>query len=158
MTPGVPFVRSQITWWYKIPQIALLITLFVLFSKQDETFGMIAGVIVYYFIVYALRTLIAFHHRAGVAKLKARKYEEAIVRFEKSVVFFTRNSWIDKYRPLTLLSASKKCYREMGLCNIVFSYTQTGRGVGAKKLYEEILMEYPENDIAYSALNTLRSV
>ncbi|MEO7881118.1 MAG: tetratricopeptide repeat protein [Mucilaginibacter sp.] len=141
-----------------IPQIAFLVALFYLFSTQDETFGMIYAIVVYYFIVYFLRGVIAYDHRKGVALLKSREYDGAIRTFQKSVDFFTRNSWIDKYRPITLLSASKKCYREMGLCNIAFCYTQTQKGAEAKKLYEEILNEYPENDIAYSALNTLRSV
>ena len=46
---------------------------------------------------------------------------EAINEFQKSYDFFEKNQWVDKYRYLTLLTASKSSYREMALNNIAFS-------------------------------------
>ncbi|MNT83366.1 Tetratricopeptide repeat protein [compost metagenome] len=89
--------------------------------------------------------------------LKQNDFETAIAHFKKSVDYFTRNKWVDKYRVITVLSSSKMCYREMGLCNIAFCYSQTMQAEKAKALYEEILEEYPDNGIAYYALNSINT-
>ncbi|HEX3165740.1 MAG TPA: tetratricopeptide repeat protein, partial [Chitinophagaceae bacterium] len=74
------------------------------------------------------------------------------------VDYFAKNNWVDKYRYLTLLSSSKMTYKEMGLCNIAFCYSQTGNGQKAKEYYEQALREFPENGLAIAALNMLKSV
>lgn len=83
-------------------------------------------------------------------------FETAIVHFKESVDYFTRNSWVDQYRVITILSSSKMSYREMALCNIAFCYAQTGQAEKAKALYEEILEEYPDG-IAHYALNSINT-
>ncbi len=90
--------------------------------------------------------------------IKRHRFTEAIPFFEKSADFFSKNGWVDKYRFLTLLSASKLSYREMGLCNIAFCYSQTGNGIRAKECYQQVLQEYPENGIATVGLNMLTSM
>jgi tetratricopeptide (TPR) repeat protein len=83
---------------------------------------------------------------------------EALPLFEKSVAYFSKNRWIDKYRFITLLSSSGLTYREMGLCNIAFCYSQTGNGLKAKEVYTQTLQEYPENGLANAGLNMLTSL
>ncbi len=90
--------------------------------------------------------------------VKQKYFLEAISYFEKSVDFFTRNQWIDKFRYLILLSSSKMTYREMGLCNIAFCYGQIGNEVTAKKYYEMVLDEFPNNGIALAVLKLINSV
>jgi len=49
-------------------------------------------------------------------------------------------------------------YREMGLCNIAFCYSQTGMGEKAKAVYQQALNEYPDNGLAQAGLNMLTSI
>jgi tetratricopeptide (TPR) repeat protein len=90
--------------------------------------------------------------------IKEGKFEEAIACFEKSYHFFSRNSWIDKYRYVTLFSASKMSYKEMALCNIAFCYSQVNEGLKAIEYYERTLQEFPENGLAKTGLKMLNSV
>lgn len=154
----VPFVRGKVVWLYTIPQFILIFSLFWLFSSftEDRT-DMIYGILVYWFIIYALRNVIARQHRQGVALLKRNNFEQSIQHFQQSVAYFERNPWVDKYRFITLLSASRMTYREMGMCNIAFSLTQLGRGTEAKEIYNEVLEQYPENGIASAALRMMQS-
>ena len=75
--------------------------------------------------------------------------------FEKSVAYFTKNAWIDKYRYVTMLSSSKMSYREMGLSNIAFCYGQLGKLEIAKEYYLRVLREYPENGLAMATLRLM---
>ncbi|WP_157886828.1 tetratricopeptide repeat protein [Hymenobacter sp. PAMC 26628] len=105
-----------------------------------------------------LRYTVPSHHRKGMQLVKKQDYTGAIPLFEASYAFFTRKSWIDEYRYVTLLSSSRMCYREMALCNIAFCYSQTGEGQRATEYYNQTIMAYPENGIAQSALRMLNSV
>jgi len=123
-------------------------------AKTDDIFN---GVIIFCVIALVLRITIPKSHRKGMKALKQNDFELAIVHFKESVDYFTRNRWVDKYRVITVLSSSKMSFREMGLCNIAFCYSQTGQAEKAKALYEEILEEYPDNGIAYYSLNTINT-
>jgi tetratricopeptide (TPR) repeat protein len=154
---NVPTIR-QISWLSVVPQlivIGLIIFLYHL-SNFDEPF--IFGAITYCLLALGLRNLIAKNHRQGMRFVKQQKFADAIPCFEKSVDYFTKNDWMDKYRYLTLLSSSKMTYKEMGLCNIAFCYSQTGNGQKAKEYYERALKEFPENGLAIAGLNMLNSV
>jgi tetratricopeptide (TPR) repeat protein len=89
--------------------------------------------------------------------VKQQKFAAALPLFEKSVGYFSKNNWIDKYHFLTLLSSSKMTYKEMGLCNIAFCYSQTGNGQKAKEYYKQVLKEFPENGLALAGINMLNS-
>jgi len=105
-----------------------------------------------------LRNVFAKDHRHGIRLVRQNKFIEAIPFFERSVNYFTKNKWIDKFRSLTLLSSSKMTYKEMGLCNIAFCYSQSGDGSKAKEYYKQVLKEYPQNGLAIAGLNMLTSV
>jgi tetratricopeptide (TPR) repeat protein len=107
---------------------------------------------------YGLRNLITRSHQKGINLVKQGNFIDAIPYFERSVKYFSENDWVDKYRFLTMLSSSKMSYREMGLCNIAFCFSQTGEGQKAKELYQFTLNEYPENVLAQTALNLFNSV
>ncbi|WP_131555270.1 tetratricopeptide repeat protein [Sphingobacterium deserti] len=86
-----------------------------------------------------------------------KEFNAAIAHFRESDSFFSRYSWVDKYRALTILSLSNLSYREMALCNIAFCYSHTNEPKKAKELYEKILLEYPNNGIAYYSLNAINT-
>ena len=157
MAPNVPTV-TQRDWVSLIPHIlliGLLTYVYYLLNIEDPS---LFGILTYLVLAFGLRNLVAKSHRKGVRLLKQQKFNEAIPYFEKSADYFSKNSWVDKYRFLTLLSSSKMTYRAMDLCNIAFCYSQTGNGLKAKELYQQILREYPENGVATAALNMLNSL
>ena len=118
----------------------------------------IGGALTYLIISFSLRNLIAKSHRQGMRFVRQQQFSNAIPFFEKSVDFFTKNKWIDKYWFITLLSSSKVSYKEMGLCNIAFCYSQIGSGLKAKEYYELALGEFPNSVLAQSALKLINSV
>ncbi|MDQ3063167.1 MAG: hypothetical protein M3R14_09965 [Acidobacteriota bacterium] len=157
MASTVPTVK-QIAWTSLIPQL-LLIGLFIyVFHLLNVGDPIIFGALTYLVLSFGLRNLVAKNHRKGVNLVKQQKFADAIPYFQKSVDYFSKNAWVDKYRFLIILSSSKMSYREMGLCNIAFCYSQTGKGLKAKEFYQQILRDYPENGMATAGLNMLNSL
>lgn len=157
MASNVPTIR-QFSWpsfIFQLILVALIIYLYHL-ANVDEPF--IFGAITYSIVAFVLRKSIAKKHRQGMKLVMKQKFEEALPYFERSVAYFSKNRWVDKYRFLTLLSSSRACYKEMGLCNMAFCYSQIGDGQKAKEYYEQVLKEFPENGLALAGLNMLRSV
>ena len=157
MASNVPTVR-QISWGALLFQLALLGILIYVFELLDFGDAIITSAIAYWALAFGLRNLFAKPHRQGMKLVKSQKFIEALPLFEKSVAYFSKNRWIDKYRFIMLLSSSRLTYREMGLCNIAFCYSQTGNGLKAKEVYSRTLEEYPENGLANAGLNMLTSL
>jgi len=156
MSANVPIVRQ-------VSQSAILIIILVwavfiaFFTILFQKHGIFIGVVLFSALFILLQQLIPLSHNKGMKAIKQKDFKTAIEHFELSLIFFTKNAWVDKYRAVTMLSASKMCYREMALCNIAFCYSQTGQAEKAKALYEEILKEYPDNGIAYYALKSINT-
>lgn len=157
MASNVPTIR-QLSWLFVVPQLIVIGLLIFLYHLADVDEPFIFGALTYSLLAFGLRNLIAKDHRQGMRFVKQQKFADAIPYFEKSVDYFTKNNWVDKYRYLTVLSSSKMTYKEMGLCNIAFCYSQTGNGQKAKEYYEQALKEFPENGLALAALNMLKSM
>lgn len=156
MASNVPTVR-QVAWSSLIPQLTvmgLLIYIYYIFKSTDP---FLYGVLSYLGLSFLLRNVIAKDHRDGIRLIKQNNFTDAIPKFERSVDFFTKNKWVDKYRFLTLLSSSRMTYKEMGLCNIAFCYSQTNNGQKAKEYYEQTLKEFPENGLAIAGLRMINS-
>lgn len=132
MASSKPFVR-QVSWISLIPNFILFVFLVFLIGRIAPP--AIAGyliVFLYLFIILALRS-IPVNHRRGIKYFKAERYEEA-------------------------LSSSRISYTEMALLNIAFLYAQTGQGVLAKEYYEKTLAQFPDSEMAKSALRMLHSL
>jgi len=156
MASNVPIVR-QIAWISLIPQILLLgifIYVFYLLKTGDP---FLLGALTLLILSFSLKIILTGDHRQGIKSVKQGKFAEAIPFYQKSAAYFSGNAWVDKYRFLTMLSSSKMTYREMGLCNIAFCYSQLGDGAKAREFFEQALKDYPENGIATSALKMLDS-
>lgn len=157
MASNPPVVR-QIAWIALIPQlivIGILIAIFYFANTQDP---FLYGAFTYLILSILLKYLFAKAHRQGMYLVKQKKFQESIPFFERSYDFFSKYSWIDKYRFITLLSASKMCYREMALNNIAFCYSQIGDGQKAIKYYIRTLNEYPDNMLAKTALTFINTI
>lgn len=156
MASNVPTVR-QVAWISLIPQFIFMGLIVFVYYILEFTDPFLYGALTYLIISFGLRNLIAKDHRQGMKLVKQQQFETAIPQFENSVAFFKKNNWIDKYRFLTLLSSSKMTYKEMGLCNIAFCYSQIGNGQKAKEYYEQALKEFPENGLAIAGLKMINS-
>lgn len=157
MASNVP-IFSQSSWLSFAFQLIIVALIIYLYDLANFDEPLIFGALTYSILAFVLRRLIAKKHRQGIKLVMKQKFEEALPYFEKSVEYFSKNSWVDKYRSLTLLSSSAACYREMGLCNLAFCYSQMGEGQKAKEYYEQVLKEFPENGLALAGLNMLKSV
>jgi tetratricopeptide (TPR) repeat protein len=157
MASNVPVVK-QVSLLSIVPQVLVMALLMLLFYllKFDEF--LIYGAASFLILVFLLRNLVARSHRTGMRLVKRQNFEAAIPLFQKSVAYFTKNAWVDKYRLFTLMSSSSMSYKEMGLCNIAFCYSQIGNGVQAKHYYEMVLKEFPQNGLAIAGLNMLNAV
>lgn len=115
-------------------QSVFLILLYLGFqySGSDEP-ALWAGMI-YLMLAYGLRYFVPIDHRKGLRELKQGNYEKALKHFEKSIVFFTRYPWIDRFRAFTIFSASKLTYFEMAQINKYICLEALGR---VEEFYKE---------------------
>ncbi|MDR0227493.1 MAG: tetratricopeptide repeat protein [Flavobacteriaceae bacterium] len=152
----IPMVR-QTSWFAIVPQILLMSLLVLIFYKFDFREPIMVSCVIYLILSYGLKQVLAKDHAKGIQCSRRNDFTEAIKFYQKSAEFFKTNKWIDKYRSITLLSASKITYREMALLNIAFCYAQIGNGEKSIELYKEALLEYPNSGLAISALKMLES-
>ena len=157
MSSKVPISRP-IAWISLIPQLLFLAVLYYIYYLFAYPEFVILAPLTFIIISISLRCFVAKAHRQGMKLLKQAKFSEAITAFEKSLDYFTRHKWIDKYRFITVLSSSKMTYAEMAMCNIAFCYGQTGDIQESKRYYEIVLERYPGNVIAKTALNMIKSI
>lgn len=154
MSSGIPFIR-QIGWSSMFVHafvILCIIGFWYWLKPEDYLFN---GCLTYLFISFTIRRLLTRHHRTGIQNVRKQDYRSALPHFETSYEYFTRNEWIDRYRYLTLLTSSKISYKEMALVNIAFCYGQLGEQDKAITYYKRALSEFPDSQIARSALNLL---
>lgn len=153
-----PIVR-QIAWLSMLPQffvMGVLVVIFTLFLKSFYL-ALCLAMIVYLVISFSLWRGVPRYHRKGILLYKQGNYAQAIEEYKKSYVFFSKHPWIDKYRYLTLLSASKISYTEMALLNIAFCYTQIKNAKSAKEYYQKALERFPNSEMAKISLNMIDS-
>jgi tetratricopeptide (TPR) repeat protein len=153
----VPTVRP-ISWPATIPQLAAVtLAVVVGWFTTNSASGAMWGAAVYLMYSFCSRTFIPRAHRRGIRLSQSQQYEEAIRAHEESYDFFTRHSWLDRYRAITMMSPSAMSYREMALINIAFAQSQIGNGEKAKEYYQQALDEFPHNGIAVAALNMIEA-
>ena len=156
MVLNVPVVR-QIAWITLVPQMIFFgIFIYVYYLLRMNNPILYAG-LSYLILSYLFRKFTLNNHRRGEKLVKKQNFKEAIHPFEKSIEFFSRYRWIDKYRYSILLSSSKMAFQEMALCNIAFCYSRINNEKKAKEYYEEVLKEFPNNGIATAALKMINA-
>ena len=152
----VPTDRS-IAWISLVPQLILMGIIFGVFYilKVKEPFLFVG--FTYLLLSFGLKKIFLRNHNKGITLTKEGKNVEAIASFEKSAKFFSDHRWLDHYRFLTLLSASKCHYREMALVNISYCYMDLDNQDKAKEYYMKVLQEYPDNEMAKLGLGITNS-
>lgn len=156
MSSTTPIIK-QIAWVNFIPQAVYIALFFGLFYSLGVKNPFVPAVLIWFALASALQNLVPREHRRGMALVKQGDYASAIEHFKNSYDYFTRNTWVDKYRSVVLLSISRISYREMALLNVAFCYSQTGEGEKAKEYYNRVLEEFPNSIMAQTALNMLHS-
>lgn len=94
----------------------------------------------------------------GIALIKQSKFKDAIPVIQESIEFYDKRSWIDKYRFVLLISSSKKSIKETSICNLAYCYLQVGEVQKSKRIYEEVLINNPDNANARAMLNTINII
>ena len=153
-----PVVR-QISWLAVLPQIGALggaMAIGVFLTRTSN--GIVLGAVAYLTYSVGSRVLIARAHRRGMQLYRNQQYAAAIQAYEESYDFFARNTWIDCFRAVVMMSPSAISYREMALCNIAFCYSQLGDGQNAESYYRRALDEFPNSGLAGAALRMIESV
>ena len=158
-TPRRIPTASQISWPSTLPQFAALASAVGIgWFAVRSGLGVMLGAVAYLIYSFVARTFIPRAHRRGIELSRNQEYEEAIACHEQSYDFFTRNSWLDRYRAITMMSPSAMSFREMSLVNIAFAYGQIGNGDKAKDYYQRALNEYPNSGMASVALKLIESI
>ena len=133
---------------------ALMIVARVLGAEDFIVWGAAAYVV----LSVSLTRIVPIDQRLGMRLIRQEKFAEAIPFFERSHLFFIRHSWLDRWRYVALLTASRSSYRETALLNAAFCYSQIGEGQRARETYNQTLREFPDSQIAKAALRLMDSV
>ncbi len=149
-----PIVRP-VSWLNAAATLGILAVFVLVGYVLNRTSGVFFGAVIYLALSQLLRRVIPRHHRNAIRHCKRREYELAIPEFQKSVAFFRDYEWIDRFRAVTMLSAAGMWYREMAITSLGFCYAQIGDGPNARKNYEQCLKEFPDNEMAKSALRLM---
>ena len=153
--PKTPIVHP-VSW----PNAAINVGVLVVFvlagwAVWRSEIGVVVGAFVYVVLSQTLRRVLCRHHRKAIGHCKRKEFEQAIPEFERSLAFFRRHEWIDRFRAVTLLSAAGMCYREMALVSLGFCHSQIGDGTNARRYYEMCMVEFPDNGMAEAALRLM---
>ncbi|MCB0706844.1 MAG: hypothetical protein KDC34_16120 [Saprospiraceae bacterium] len=146
-----------ISWPAVAVQVIILAFLIKLLSWMglSNPFPFLVGPPFYLFIAFGLRGWLEEDHRKGMKAIRSQNYHAALEYFDQSIEFFENYPKVDKYRALTLLSAARFSFREMGMVNKAYCLGQVGRVSEMAALYRQVFQEYPENDIARMALELM---
>ena len=114
------------------------------------------GAFLYLAASFVMRFFVAREHRQGIVLLKNENFSGAIPLFEKSYTFFSKHSWIDRWRFLIMLSSSRISYREIALLNIAFCQAQLGNKQDAMLTYDRVQIEFPGSKMAEVSIRMLQ--
>ena len=128
-----PIVRP-VSWLNASVNIGLLMVFAVVGAMLWYPAGAAAGAAIYLLLSINLRRILGQYHRRGIACTQRQAFEEAIPEFQRSLDFFEKYPWVDKYRAVTMLSAAAMSYREMALVSLAFCYGQLGDGPRGQRL------------------------
>jgi hypothetical protein len=159
MSSKVPFVNQETVWLAIVPRLLFIGILCIVYYQWDKRDFIVFGFFTYLIVWYGLRTM-AFPKEVhkSIRLIREEKFGEAIPYIERSIEFYNKHSWIDKYRFLLMVSSSKRGLRESSICNLGFCLLQGGQVKAAKEVYEDVLRQYPENTIARSELRTINAM
>ena len=156
MASKVAFVKQEINWIALIPKLLLLGVLCVCLYPVDQKIFFVPAFFIYFILTRLAKWL--FFPTAlyeSIKLIRNAEFGQAIPHIQKSIDYYIKNSWIDRYRYVLQISSAKTSIMESCLCNLAYCYLQTGEIQTAKGKYEAILAKYPENVNARGMLTTI---
>lgn len=156
MASKVAFVKQETNWLALIPKLSVIGILCLCFFPLDKQNFFIIGFVVYLILTFLARQLFfpnSLHE--GIKLIREAKFDQAIPFIQKTIAYYIKYPWIDKYRFLLLISSAKSTITESSICNLAYCYLQVGDIKKAKEIYQNVLMHYPENINAKSMLRTI---
>lgn len=157
MGTKVPVVGNT-RWLMVLPPLAVLGALIAL---SGLAFGWVWWSMLIAFGVWLAYTFTARwvwvrHHRAGLRALQAGRWEEAIECYRRGEALFREKPWIDRWRPLTLMTASAMSFTEVAVNNIGVAQLQAEDALAAEATFERGLAEFPDSIVMQNALHSMR--
>jgi tetratricopeptide (TPR) repeat protein len=134
-----------------------ILTFILILVGLETDLSILTTAVAYMGLSVLLQRFIPKHHRMGFKFLSRREYDSAVIAFQESWNYFSKNKWVDDYRAIFLLSASKMSYREMALINRSLSYWQLGNYEKALESYTEVLSYFPESRLAKEAIEYINN-
>jgi len=133
MTSKVPFVKQETVWLAFVPRLLFIGIFCLIFYQIDKHNFFILAFVLYLIVLLGLRKLLfpKVIHK-GINFIKEGKFDEAIQPIQKTIEYYTKNDWVDKYRFLLMISSSKRTIRESSICNLAYCPLQTGETKKAK--------------------------
>lgn len=152
---------KNVDWIRSIPHV-LAVLLFALIFQALHVFpdwltNFLAGGLLVIAYRYIVRYSVTKYHAKGLQLVKAQKFNDAAVAFQKSLDFFESHPNLDKWRSIIFLSPGKYGYRETALLNLGYVYGQISEGDKAEQCYKKVLEMDPHNGTAQAALNLLNA-
>jgi len=107
--------HNAINFFALVLQIVLFFLFYWAFEKSGSDEAALWAAMTYLVLAFGLRYFVPLHYRKGMREMKLENHSVAFIHFEKSVIFFTTHTWLDRFRVFTLFSISKLSYREMSI-------------------------------------------
>lgn len=121
-----------------------------------EFFGVLFGFSICTMLYFVLYKIIPKELNKGIYFLSEKEYQNALDCFNKSIAFFEKWQTLDKYGFVLLLNYSKHSYLEASLINKAAVLCKLDRENDALTLYQKILVNYPQNEIAQTQIKVLK--
>lgn len=151
MASSHPIVR-QIHWVSIIPVCMIECAIILIYYLLGIAYFFVYGILTFLFLVYILSRVVPVHHRRGMRHIKKSQYKEALREYRQGYAFFKKHKWLDRYRFFFLISFSRMSFVEVAMINMAYCHAQMGNGEEAVALYKEVLEQFPNSQIAKSAL------
>jgi len=155
-------VQRPVSWVAVLPQVFAAVffvaVAYVLLPPASQYISFTLGLGLYLAYSFGSRLLLTRAHTKGRQLAVKGQYEQAIAKFEQSYNFFSKYPWVDRFRALTMMTPAAMEYREMALVNIAYCYVQLRKVEQARKYYQRLLTEYPNNPMAQKSLDYLDKV
>ncbi len=121
-----------------------------------EFFGVLFGFSICTVLYFVLYKIIPKQLNTGIYFLSEKDYQNALDSFDKSIASFEKWKTLDKYGFVLLLNYSKHSYLEASLINKAAVLGKLDREKDAVILYQKILVNYPQNEIAQTQSKILQ--
>jgi tetratricopeptide (TPR) repeat protein len=128
------------------------------FAGFSEILSMVVSWTLLFVYVNVAFSFIARDHRKSLKLIKDKKFDAAIDASQASYDFFSRNTWLDRFRAVVFASRIENSFRETALCNIASCHAFLGNAEKSLSFYRQAIEEFPASQRAASYLQLHESM